>query len=168
MTHRIVVMGVAGSGKSTIGERLAGELQARFVDADALHPPGNIEKMAAGVALDDEDRWPWLEAVADELGRSTSVVVACSALKYSYRSLLRRVRGVRFVMLDIEPELAALRVGQRPDHFMAASMIDGQFAALERPDATETDVMIVDAGSATAEIVDTVLERLDHNPPGVV
>lgn len=168
MIQRIVVMGVAGSGKSTIGERIARQLGAGFVDADDLHPPANIEKMAAGIALSDEDRWPWLAAVADELRRSTSIVVACSALKRPYRSLLRRVPNVRFVMLVIEPELAVIRANQRAGHFMAASMVDSQFAALELPDSTETDVAIVDANSTASDVVAAALHQLGSTQPRAV
>ena len=168
MGQRIVVMGVAGSGKSTIGERIAHELGAGFVDADDLHPTANVEKMAAGNALSDEDRWPWLAAVAEELSRSTSIVVSCSALKRSYRSLLRRVPNVRFVMLEIEPELAVVRANQRADHFMAASMVDSQFAALEIPDSTETDVAIVDASPTVSDVVAAALHHLGDTQPRTV
>lgn len=168
MVQRIVVMGVAGSGKSTIGERIAHELGAGFVDADELHPTANVEKMAAGIALSDEDRWPWLAAVAEELSRSTSIVVPCSALKRSYRSLLRRVPNVRFVMLEIEPELAGIRANQRADHFMAASMVDSQFSTLEIPDSTETDVVIVDGSSAVSDVVAAALYQLGDTQPRTV
>lgn len=166
MIQRIVVMGVAGSGKSTIGERIAHELGARFVDADDLHPSANVEKMAAGIALSDQDRWPWLAAVAEQLEQSTSIVVACSALKRTYRSFLGRVPNVRFVMLDIEPELAVIRAGERADHFMAASMVDSQFAALEIPDSTETDIAVVDASSTEQDVVSAALRQLRNTQPG--
>lgn len=146
-------MGVTGSGKSTIGERLAEQLGARFVDSDSLHSESNVAKMDAGIPLDDDDRWPWLTRVRDVLSRNDAVVIACSSLKREYRDLLRDAGDVRFVYLDLDPATAEERTSSRDDHFMKSDMVESQFDALERPTADERDVATVDA---TADI-DTVV-----------
>lgn len=150
-------MGVAGSGKTTVGRELATRLGAPFVDADDAHPPANVAKMAAGVPLDDDDRRPWLDRLAAELGGQEALVVACSALKRSYRDHLRRVDGVRFVFLDLGPDEARDRVANRSGHFMGAEMIESQFAALQRPGPDERDVTTVDATADPASLVDRIL-----------
>src|SRR4051812_39135756 len=142
---RIVVMGVAGSGKSTVAERLAERVGADFLDADDFHPPSNVAKMAAGEALTDADRWPWLARLRGELRERDRVVLACSALRRSYRDVLRGAGDVRFVFLDVDRRTATDRVAHRADHFMGAGMVVGQFDALERPAADETDVATVGA-----------------------
>lgn len=131
----ILVMGVAGAGKSTVGARLASELALPFIEADDLHPPANVAAMRAGVALTDADRWPWLDAVA-AAGRAAVAppVIACSALKRAYRDRLREALGeVAVVFLAIDPATAEARVATRADHYMPASLIPSQFAALEPP-----------------------------------
>jgi gluconokinase len=155
----IVVMGVAGSGKTTVGEALAAALGWRFVDADAHHPPANIAKMARGEPLDDGDRWPWLDrlrgiidgALAGGDGSGHGLVLACSALKASYRDRLAGGAGgrVRFVYLAGTPELFRARLSQRPGHFMKARMLESQLATLEPP----ADAVTVDASLPVAEIV---------------
>lgn len=143
----MVVMGVAGSGKTTVGRQLADELAIDFVDGDDLHPPANVAKMSAGEPLDDDDRAPWLERVAEVLASDErGAMVACSALKWSYRQLLRdrcRAAGrpLRFVYLDVSPEVARQRVADRLGHFMGTQMVDSQFAALESP-VGEPDVVV--------------------------
>jgi gluconokinase len=130
----LVVMGVSGSGKSTVGSALAAELRVPFVDADDLHPLANVEKMASGIPLTDDDRWPWLRLVGERLAGAgaTGMVVACSALKRSYRDAIRaEAPGVRFVFLDASRALLEARVANRPTHFMPASLLDSQLAALE-------------------------------------
>ena len=145
----LVVMGVAGSGKTTVGQRLAGELGIDFVDGDDLHPAANVAKMTAGVPLDDDDRAPWLERVAEVLGANDAgVVVACSALKRIYRELIRERcrnagRPLKFVHLDVAPEVVRQRVADRPGHFMGTDMVDSQFAALESP-IGESDVVVLE------------------------
>lgn len=141
---RIVVMGVASSGKTTLGARLAGRIGAAFVDGDSLHPPENVEKMSVGVPLDDDDREPWLERVRDTLAASDAIVVACSALRRSYRDLIRGAGNVRFVFLDLDLETARRRAARRRRHFMGAEMVASQFATLERPGPDEADVVTVD------------------------
>ena len=157
---RVVVMGVAGSGKTTVGTRLADRLGATFLDADGLHPQANVDKMSAGVPLDDEDRAPWLERVRDELGSDRRTIVACSALKRRYRDVLRAAGGVRFVFLDLDPDSARQRAGDRRGHFMSAGMIESQFATLQRPTADETDVFVIDASGERGTVVDQAALRL--------
>ena len=130
----LVVMGVSGSGKTTVGTALAAELGVPFVDADDLHPAENVARMAAGVPLTDDDRWPWLALVGERLAGAdaTGLVVACSALKRSYRDAIRqKAPEVRFVFLDAGRALLESRVRDRPGHFMPASLLDSQLAALE-------------------------------------
>src|SRR5919109_713445 len=128
----VVMMGVAGAGKTTVGKALADALGWQFADADDFHPARNVDKMARGVALDEADREPWLAALAaaiDEwLRTDTRVVLACSALKANYRAVLQRdpVR-VRFVYLQVSPEVAHERVAHRPGHFMKERLVDTQF-----------------------------------------
>jgi gluconokinase len=130
----IVIMGVSGSGKSTVGALLAEELSVSFIDADNLHPLTNLDKMAAGLALDDDDRWPWLDRVGQALAdrESTGAVVACSALKRSYRDAIRRhCPSTRFVLLVGTRDTLAARLAQRENHFMPSALLDSQFTALE-------------------------------------
>ena len=141
---RIVVMGVSGSGKSTVGSALAQRLRVPFIDADTLHPPANIAKMAAGEPLDDDDRYPWLEEVgqwlADDRGGG---VVACSALKRTYRDQLRaHCPRVEFLHLRGSPELIGSRLAARSGHFMPAALLRSQFDALEPLGAHERGVVI--------------------------
>ncbi len=141
----IVVMGVAGCGKSTIADGLAQALGGTYVDGDALHPPENIAKMSAGTPLADADRWPWLAAVGQRLGAFDGIgVIACSALKRSYRNLISRQAGrpVCFVYLDGSRALIAARMGARTGHFMPTALLDSQFADLEVPGADELAVHV--------------------------
>jgi gluconokinase len=144
----IVVMGVAGSGKTTIASGLAEKLGVPFVEGDSLHPAANVKKMASGTPLTDADRWPWLEAIGErmEVERATGhgVVVSCSALKRAYRDCLRKcVHGkVQFILLDGSRELISDRMKQRKGHFMPAALLDSQFATLEKPTADEHAVIL--------------------------
>ncbi len=143
----IVVMGVSGSGKSTVGKKIADTLGAKFIDGDDLHPRANIDKMASGNALTDSDRAPWLERINDaaySLGQKNEHgVIVCSALKRRYRDTLRfGNNNLIFVFLDGEFELIRQRVNQRGGHFMKSSLLQSQFEALERPDC-ELDVVTV-------------------------
>ena len=142
----IVVMGVSGAGKTTLGRALAGAVGWDFADADDFHPPENIAKMRAGVPLSDADRAPWLAALGEEAGRRAAagrpLVLACSALKRTYRDTLRTcVPDARFVFLDGARETLAARLASRDGHFMPASLLDSQLAALEPPsDALRRDL----------------------------
>ena len=141
----VVLMGVSGCGKSTVGAALARALGWPLLDADDLHPPENVAKMAAGVPLTDEDRWPWLDRIVAELRRigrqAGNVVLACSALKQSYRDRLAQAGGVRFVHLRGDRETIAARLAARRHRYMPATLLDSQFATLEVPsDAVDIDI----------------------------
>ena len=140
----LVVMGVAGSGKSTIASALARQLGREFRDGDSFHSADNVAKMARGEALSDHDRLPWLDSIAAWLAASPGRIVACSALKESYRDRLRVAGPLLFLYLDIAPSTARERVSGRHGHFMPASLIDDQFATLERPTSDEPDVLWLD------------------------
>jgi gluconokinase len=165
----IVVMGVAGSGKTTIGEKLAERLGWAYEDGDKFHPKSNVEKMSAGHALTDEDRWPWLRAIAGEIDRvcneDSHVVIACSALKRSYRDVLVHGRSdVRIVYLDGTQELIGRRLKARKGHFMPPTLLDSQFKTLEPPGADERPITVSIDASVEA-IVDDVMRKL-ANPGG--
>jgi gluconokinase len=130
VTH-VGVMGVAGSGKSTVGRLLADALGRRFIDGDDLHPPANIAKMSSGVPLTDADRAPWLEAIAAELARGGPAVIACSALKRAYRE---RLPGVRWFHLRVPRDVLAARLSERSGHFFPPALLDSQLAELEEPE----------------------------------
>ena len=133
----VVLMGVSGSGKTTVGRTLADDLGWTFLDADDFHPPANVAKMAAGVALSDEDRWPWLDRLVEELRafeqNGRHVILACSALKQSYRDRLAPAGDVRWVYLKGEKSTIEPRIASRESHYMPASLLTSQFAALEEP-----------------------------------
>lgn len=130
-------MGVCGCGKTTVGEALASELGWPFLDADDFHPPANVAKMAAGQPLDDADRWPWLDRIAEELrgilARGGHAVLACSALKERYRERLQRAGDVRIVYLKGDRETIAARLAARTHKYMPPTLLPSQFAALEEP-----------------------------------
>ena len=153
-------MGVAASGKTTVAEGLALTLKATYFEADDFHPPANIAKMSNGIPLTDEDRWPWLAAMRDALASHDCVVVTCSALKRSYRDLLRGAGAVRFVYLDIDRDVALARITARKGHFMTSQMIDSQFATLEVPSPAELDVVRIDASLSLDRILADCLAKL--------
>ena len=150
----LVVMGVSGSGKSTVGAAVAQRLRVPFADADDFHPPANIAKMTAGQALDDEDRRPWLDAIGTWLAdHPDGAVISCSALKRSYRDQLRRhAPAVAFLHLQGDRDVIARRQASRPGHFMPASLLASQFATLEPLAADERGVTI-DVDQAVDAIV---------------
>ncbi len=134
----LVVMGVSGCGKSCVGESIAEKIGGYLIEGDQFHPAANIEKMSAGIPLTDEDRADWLTRLGEELASALEThdrpLLACSSLKRKYRDRLREaVPGLGFVFLELTREEAAKRVGDRPGHFMPASLIDSQFATLEPP-----------------------------------
>jgi gluconokinase len=160
----LIVMGVSGSGKSTIAAALADKLGWRFADGDQFHPPENVAKMKAGQPLDDADRWPWLQAIADEIYRVIAageyIVIACSALKRAYRDLLvHGRRDVQLVHLDGSEALIAARLKQRRDHFMPPGLLASQFATLEPP-APEEHVLVVPIDRSVASIVAAIVAQL--------
>jgi gluconokinase len=161
-------MGVAGSGKTTVAALLAERLGWPTAEADEFHPAANVAKMAAGTPLTDDDRWPWLRAIAtwigeqDDAGRSS--IVTCSALKRAYRDVLAAAPGrVRFVHLAGDASLIAERMGHRTGHFMPTALLPSQFATLEPLEPDEDGVTVtVDAPPAT--VADEVLRALDLTP----
>jgi gluconokinase len=164
----LIVMGVSGSGKTTIAAKLAERLGWTFEDGDRFHPASNVAKMRAGQPLTDEDRWPWLQAIADEIDRvarnSGRVVIACSALKRAYRDLLVHGRDdVRIVFLDGTKALIADRLARRKGHFMPPGLLDSQFTALERPVENEHPITVsIDA--PVEVIVQNIVAQLQrHN-----
>lgn len=155
-----VLMGVCGSGKTTVGRALSASLQWPFLDADTFHPPENVRKMAAGEPLIDADRWPWLERIAcelrDILARGDHAVLACSALKQAYRDRLASAGDVRFVFLDGDYATINARLAARTHEYMPATLLGSQFAALERP----SDAIVVDITQSVAAQVDVIRDAL--------
>lgn len=160
----LIVMGVSGSGKSTVADALAKRLGWRYEDGDTFHPPSNVAKMHAGHPLTDEDRLPWLQAIADEIDRickaGDHAVIACSALKRAYRDILLHGRGdVRFVFLKGSQELIAGRLAARKGHFMPPDLLASQFRTLEPPGASEHPITVsIDA--PVADLVDDIIRQL--------
>lgn len=162
MTATVVVMGVSGAGKSTVGRLIAEHLGVAFRDADDFHPPANIAKMSSGQPLTDADRWPWLDAIGAHLAahRARGCVVTCSALKRIYRDRLRAAApDVRFVFLHGAMELVAARQAAREGHFMPASLVASQFATLEAPAADE-DAIALDVAASPEAIAAAALKEL--------
>lgn len=160
----LIVMGVAGSGKSTVGRLLAERLGWPFLDGDDFHPPGNVEKMRRGEPLADADRLPWLarlrDLAADCLARGESAVLACSALKESYRRILAGGDPrVRFVYLRADPDLLASRLEARTGHFFARALLESQLAALEEPPPA-SPAFVVDASLPAEAAVREILQGL--------
>lgn len=162
----LVVMGVSGSGKSTVAGILAGQLGWDLEEGDDLHPPANVAKMAAGHPLTDDDRWPWLSTVASWITEHTMAgipgIITCSALKRIYRDVLRGP-DVVFVHLAGSKEQIGQRLSSRLDHFMPASLLDTQIATLEPPGPDE-NVLVVDVGRPPAQLAAEVIERLGLRP----
>ncbi len=161
----VIVMGVSGCGKSSVGALLAERLGLAFIEGDGLHPAENVEKMAQGIPLTDEDRWPWLETIgrlmAEALDRGEGIVVSCSALKKIYRDRLRQATSGRlsFVYLEGAPELLLSRMGARTGHFMPVSLLESQLRTLEVPTG-EAGVVTVDIDRSVENIVENAIRGL--------
>jgi gluconokinase len=159
----IVVMGVSGTGKTTVAEQLAEELDCEFVEGDSLHPRRNIEKMEHGIPLTDEDRWPWLDAIAELVAvkdhDGTSTVVTCSALKRTYRNVLRDAAPTFFVHLHAPFEVLEQRMKLRTKHFMPASMLRSQFDTLEDLGDDEEGA-VVDVSPPVEEVVEEAVNAV--------
>jgi carbohydrate kinase (thermoresistant glucokinase family) len=160
----LVVMGVSGSGKTTIAALLAGRLGWEYEDGDDFHPPQNVAKMHGGTPLTDEDRWPWLGAIAAWIDATRSTgrhgIVACSALKRAYRDILLRDKpDVRLVYLQGDKQLIAARQAARLNHYMPATLVDSQFAALEEPGPDENPI-VVSVAPRPSEIVQNIIKQL--------
>jgi gluconokinase len=156
----VIVMGVAGSGKTTIGSLLAGALGCPFLEGDSLHPPANIQKMSHGIPLTDADRAPWLAAIRDRIlatqERGQCQVVACSALKQQYRDFLNRGTHIVWVYLKGGEDLIAARIAHRREHYMKPGMLPSQFADLEEP----ADALVVEISAPPEVILQQLLVRL--------
>jgi carbohydrate kinase (thermoresistant glucokinase family) len=164
----VVVMGVSGSGKTTVAKLLAARLGWQFQEGDELHPPENVEKMKSGTPLTDADRIPWLKRIAEKIdewrARGESGIVTCSALKRSYRDIIIGDRPeVKLVYLKGSPDLIRQRMARRHGHFMPSSLLDSQFATLEEPSPDE-NAIVVDIGGQPEEITGEIAERLRVAP----
>ncbi|MBY3109285.1 gluconokinase [Rhizobium laguerreae] len=163
--HAIIVMGVSGCGKSSVGEKLAEALHLAFIEGDALHPAANVEKMSKGIPLTDEDRMPWLDRIGEDIKASLEkregIIVSCSALKRLYRDRLRAAAGgnLFFVYLEGPRALLMKRMAERKGHFMPASLLDSQLATLEVPTG-EQGVVTVDIDDTVEGIAATALKGL--------
>jgi carbohydrate kinase (thermoresistant glucokinase family) len=160
----IVLMGVSGSGKSTVGAELARHTGWMFGDADGFHPPANIEKMSKSIPLTDEDRWPWLDAIGtwmdERLAKQEPGIVSCSALKRAYRNRIGAKReGVRLVYLLGSQDMIASRLAARTDHFMPSELLASQFAALEEPGPDEK-ALVVGIAMPPAFMAKTIVDKL--------
>ncbi|EGU37354.1 thermoresistant gluconokinase [Vibrio ichthyoenteri ATCC 700023] len=160
----VIVMGVCACGKSTIGEQLAQKLGRKFIDGDDLHPRANIQKMASGQPLNDDDRKPWLERIRDASysleSKNEHGIIVCSALKKKYRDQIREGNeNVTFLFLDGSKDLIMERMRQRQGHFMKENMVNSQFETLERPDS-EPQTIVVSIDCSIAEIVDNAAQQL--------
>lgn len=172
----VVVMGVCGCGKSTVGQGIATALGAPFLEGDAFHPEANVAKMAAGIPLDDTDRWPWLDRLGETLGRAArergGAIAACSALKRVYRDRLRAAATMplRFVCLVASREVIAGRMAARIGHYMPLDLLDSQLAILELPTVDE-DVLLIDLRTAPGRLIEHAVAHLRppsfaSQPPG--
>jgi gluconokinase len=159
----VIVFGVSGAGKTTIGKLLAKRLGWRFLEADDSHPRGNIEKMRDGLPLMDKDRWPWLKLLREQIERSLAAnenaVIACSALKRKYRERLRVSNDVKFVLLRGDYALVEKQLHSRRGHFMKPDLLRSQFADLEEPESDE-DAVTIELGRTPEELVEEIKTKL--------
>lgn len=165
---RVIVMGVSGSGKSTLAKGLSEALGLPMKDGDELHLPESVAKMSAGIALEDADRWPWLDRIANYLADSeqsphgkAGAIVACSALKLIYRDRIRQQAGpVVFLFLDGKPGLIKQRMQDRKGHYMQAGLLDSQLQTLEKPSADESDVIALSIDQAVSNLLENAMAKL--------
>lgn len=163
-----VIMGVAGCGKSTVGHAVADQLGGTYLEGDEFHPKTNIEKMSNGQPLTDEDRWPWLKIIAQEMANADGLIfTGCSALKRSYRDFIKQKAGedVTFIHLSGTKELIAERMTKRAGHFMPTSLLDSQFATLEALSEEESSI-IVDISVSEQEILDQIIISIANQNRG--
>lgn len=157
----IVIMGIAGSGKTTVGELLAEKLHWPFYDADDFHPKSNIDKMRKGFPLKDDDRWPWLQILKNnmaEWNRAGNAILACSALKEAYREILNeKVNDVKWVLLNGSRQIVEERITKRAGHFMKAGLIDSQLQILEIPEYA----LILDVNQSPEELTGSIIEKFN-------
>ncbi len=162
----VIIFGVSGAGKTTVGKLLARKLRWLFLEADDFHPAANVEKMRSGRPLTDEDRWPWLERLREQVKRSLAAgdnaVLACSALKRNYRDCLRVNSDVTFVFLRGDYALIAEQLRHRRGHFMNAALLRSQFADLEEPTPDE-DVITIELGRTPEKLVEEINSKLQPN-----
>jgi gluconokinase len=167
----IVIMGVSGAGKTTVGQMLAAELGWDFADGDDYHSPANVEKMRNGVPLTDADRAPWLEslrnAITEWIAAEKNAVLACSALKHAYRDYLHVSSEVQFVYLKVSPQLLHQRLRERSGHFMTEKMLDSQLAALEEPKNAEAkkNVFTINADGLSEQVITEIHKSLTRFLP---
>lgn len=164
-TLRLVIMGVSGCGKSSLGAALGARLGIPYRDGDDLHPAANVAKMRAGIALTDADRWPWLDAVARALRDDAPLIIGCSALRRTYRDRLRAGAGgaVGFVHLAGSRDLIAARMARRQGHYMPLVLLDSQFATLEPPGPDEALTLSID--QPLAAMIDQIAAHLTGTMP---
>lgn len=164
MTLRIVIMGVSGCGKSTVGTALAEALHIPYRDGDDLHPAANVDKMRGGIPLTDDDRWPWLDRVAATLNAEAPVIIGCSALRHAYRDRIRAGAGgpVQFVHLTGSREVISARMSARKGHYMPPSLLDSQFATLEPPGPDEA--ISIDIEQSLTRLISQILPQLKGTP----
>lgn len=160
----LIVFGVSGSGKTSVGEMLAAKLKIDFIEGDDLHPKSNIDKMKNGIALTDADRLPWLSIIKEKLLtkiiRQENFVLSCSALKVSYRDILREAGNIKFLFLKVGEEEVAERLENREGHFMPKSLIHSQIETLESPKENENDILIIDASKNASEVLEECLKKI--------
>ncbi len=165
--NAVVVMGVCGTGKTTVGEGVAHRFGCLFLEGDSFHPKENVEKMRAGLPLDDDDRWPWLEklgrTIGDQVREGQKVVAACSALKRIYRDRLRHYAGrdILFIMLDGDSALIEKRMAARKGHYMPPTLLESQLAILERPGRDETSISL-DVADTPQRLIDDAISAMSE------
>jgi carbohydrate kinase (thermoresistant glucokinase family) len=155
--YYLIIIGVSGSGKTSIGKMLAQQLDVEFIEGDDLHSQANIDKMNNSIALNDEDRLPWLniikEKISNKIKEQKSFVLSCSALKVSYRDVLREAGNVKFLFLKVDEKEIAERLKFREGHFMPSSLLYSQLQTLEAPNSKEKDILTIDASKSPEDII---------------